>query len=58
MCVTVGTTSNFVVGKDGWCYFGCKDCNKKNKILDEPYKCDCGTHNESIVSRFFLVFID
>ncbi|KAF1893763.1 hypothetical protein Lal_00002287 [Lupinus albus] len=38
-CVTVGTTTMFVVGKHGWYYEGCTKCTKKTDVKDGPFTC-------------------
>ncbi|CAL0315151.1 unnamed protein product [Lupinus luteus] len=46
-CVTVGTTTMFFVGKQGWYYDGCTKCTKKADVKDGPFTCKCGTYNKT-----------
>ncbi|CAL0299822.1 unnamed protein product [Lupinus luteus] len=50
-CVTVGTTTMFVVGKQGWYYDGCTKCTKKADVKDGPFTCKCGTYNKTSTPR-------
>ncbi|CAL0305323.1 unnamed protein product [Lupinus luteus] len=53
-CVTVGTTTMFVVGKQGWYYDGCTKCTKKTDVKDGPFTCKCGTYNKTSTPRYKL----
>ncbi|XP_019455180.1 PREDICTED: uncharacterized protein LOC109356309 [Lupinus angustifolius] len=53
-CVTVGTTTMFIVGKQGWYYDGCIKCTKKAEVKDGPFTCKCGTYNLSSTPRYKL----
>ncbi|KAF1866668.1 hypothetical protein Lal_00018052 [Lupinus albus] len=46
-CVTVGTTTMFVVGRQGWYYDGCNMCTKKTDVKDGPFTCKCGHFNQN-----------
>ncbi|KAF1872472.1 hypothetical protein Lal_00016771, partial [Lupinus albus] len=50
ICVTVGTTAMFIVGKHGW-YYGCIKCPKKAEFKDGPFTCKCGAYNQNSITR-------
>ncbi|KAF1866291.1 hypothetical protein Lal_00024295 [Lupinus albus] len=50
-CVTVGTTTMFVVGRQGWYYDGCTKCTKKADVKDGPFTCKCGHFNQNSTPR-------
>ncbi|XP_019447264.1 PREDICTED: uncharacterized protein LOC109350489 [Lupinus angustifolius] len=52
--VTVGTTTMFIVGKQGRYYDGCIKCTKKTEVKDGPFTCKCGTYNLSSTPRYKL----
>ncbi|KAF1876975.1 hypothetical protein Lal_00012449, partial [Lupinus albus] len=53
-CVTVGTTTMFVVGRQGWYYDGCAKCTKKADVKDGPFTCKCGHFNQISIPRYKL----
>ncbi|KAF1888822.1 hypothetical protein Lal_00036864 [Lupinus albus] len=53
-CVTVGTTTMFVVGRQGWYYDGCGKCTKKADVKDGPFTCKCGHFNQISIPRYKL----
>ncbi|KAF1885673.1 hypothetical protein Lal_00039521 [Lupinus albus] len=53
-CVIVGTTTMFVVGRQGWYYDGCGKCTKKADVKDGPFTCKCGHFNQNSTPRYKL----
>ncbi|KAF1865914.1 hypothetical protein Lal_00033375 [Lupinus albus] len=53
-CVTFGTTTMFVVGRQGWYYDGCAKCTKKADVKDGPFTCKCGHFNQISIPRYKL----
>ncbi|KAF1866006.1 hypothetical protein Lal_00041704 [Lupinus albus] len=55
-CVNVGTTTMFVVGRQGWYYDGCTKCIKKADVKDDPfickYKLDIKVNHQHDCGRF------
>ncbi|KAE9590237.1 hypothetical protein Lalb_Chr21g0317501 [Lupinus albus] len=50
-CVTVGTTTMFVVGRQGWYNDGCAKCTKKADVKYGPFTCKCGHLNQISIPR-------
>ncbi|KAE9614425.1 hypothetical protein Lalb_Chr05g0227951 [Lupinus albus] len=50
-CVTVGTTTMFVVGRQGWYYDGCAKCTKKAGVKNGHFMCKCGHFNQISIPR-------
>ncbi|KAF1862315.1 hypothetical protein Lal_00026843 [Lupinus albus] len=46
-CVTIGTTTMFVVGRQRWYYDGCTKCTKKTDVKDGPFTCKCIHFNQN-----------
>ncbi|KAF1872484.1 hypothetical protein Lal_00016785 [Lupinus albus] len=57
-CVTVGTTTMFVVGRQGWYYDGCAKCTNKTGVKDSPFTCKCGNFNQISIPRYKLEIKD
>ncbi|KAI5447932.1 hypothetical protein KIW84_015394 [Lathyrus oleraceus] len=52
LCVTVATTSKFVVSKYRWYYYGCTRCSSKAPNPEKAYECSCGQKVEQPIPRY------
>ncbi|KAK2423544.1 replication protein A 70 kDa DNA-binding subunit B [Trifolium repens] len=53
-CITVGTTNQIIVSRDGWTYEGCAWCSKNVFVSEGVLKCGNGHVNSIVTPRYKL----
>ncbi|WJX29655.1 hypothetical protein P8452_18271 [Trifolium repens] len=53
-CITIGTTQQIIVSRDGWTYEGCGWCSKNVFVSEGVLKCGNGHVNSIVTPRYKL----
>ncbi|KAK2374407.1 replication protein A 70 kDa DNA-binding subunit C [Trifolium repens] len=53
-CITIGTTQQIIVSRDGWTYEGCAWCSKNVFVSEGVLKCGDGHVNSVVTPRYIL----
>ncbi|WJX71841.1 hypothetical protein P8452_55790 [Trifolium repens] len=53
-CITIGTTQQIIVSRDGWTYEGCAWCSKNIFVSEGVLKCGNGHVNSIVTPRYKL----
>ncbi|WJX21408.1 hypothetical protein P8452_10850 [Trifolium repens] len=53
-CITIGTTQQIIVSRDGWTYEGCACCSKNVFVSEGVLKCGNGHVNSIVTPRYKL----